>query len=482
MPSNELSRRALLAGTATSVTLSQLPASAQTTPGTPAAGQPLLIRGATVLSMDPTIGILSPGDVLVKDGAIAAVERRIDTPEAQVIDGSGSIVLPGFVNGHIHLAQAILRGLAGDATLDEYFRQIVARYTRHLQPEDLATADYAGSLEQLNAGTTTLFDWCREALTPTHADAIIDAMDRSGIRAFFGYNVPGPAQGGPTVRADVERLHKGRLASDSGRVRLALALRGPDSSPMNEAEDDFRFARDRGLLLQFHVGVLLYAQRQRRGVARLAEAGLIGPEAILVHANDLDPDEYKITADRGAKIAVTPEVEMMMGHGQPATGRALAAGHRPTLGVDVVTGVGGDMFTQMRSMLSAQRLADNLTAHAAGKPLPKVTLTARQVLEAATIDGARALGINDRIGSLAPGKRADVIVIRADDLSTAPLRDPVSTVVLQATPAAVDTVLVEGEVIKLGGRLVGRDAARAVAALSERAYQLDARVRAANPG
>jgi len=136
----------------------------------------------------------------------------------------------------------------------------------------------------------------------------------------------------------------------------------------------------------------------------------------------------------------------------------------------------------MRSMLSAQCLADNLTAHAAGKPLPKVTLTARQVLEAATIDGARALGINDRIGSLAPGKRADVIVIRADDLSTAPLRDPVSTVVLQATPAAVDTVLVEGEVIKLGGRLVGRDAARAVAALSERAFQLDARVRAANPG
>ena len=129
MPSNELSRRALLAGTATSVTLSQLPASAQTTPGTPTAGQPLLIRGATVLSMDPTIGILSPGDVLVKDGAIAAVERRIDTPEAQVIDGSGSIVLPGFVNGHIHLAQATLRGLAGDATLDEYLRQIVARYT-----------------------------------------------------------------------------------------------------------------------------------------------------------------------------------------------------------------------------------------------------------------------------------------------------------------------------------------------------------------
>ncbi len=479
MAHDDLSRRSLLAGVSAPLILAQLPASAQTTPAAPAGGRALLIRGATVLSMDPAIGTLAPGDVLVRDGAIAGVERRIDAADAQVVDGAGCIVLPGFVNGHIHLAQAILRGLAADATLDEYFKQIVARYTRHLQPEDLAASDYAGALEQLNAGTTTLFDWCREALTPAHADAILDAMERSGIRAFFGYGVPGPGQGGGAVRADVERLRKGRLASDSGRIRLALALRGPDSSPMNEAEDDFRFARDLGVAQQFHVGVLLYAQRQRRGVARLAEAGLIGPEAILVHANDLDPEEYKLTADRGAKIAVTPEVEMMMGHGQPATGRALAAGHRPTLGVDVVTGVGGDMFTQMRSMLSAQRLADNLAAHAAGKPLPKVTLTARQVLEAATIDGARALGLEGRIGSLAPGKRADLIMVRADDLATAPAHDPVSTVVLQATPAAVDTVLVDGEVIKAGGRLVGRDAARAVSVLAERARQLNARAQAA---
>jgi cytosine/adenosine deaminase-related metal-dependent hydrolase len=168
-----------------------------------------------------------------------------------------------------------------------------------------------------------------------------------------------------------------------------------------------------------------------------------------------------------------------MGHGQPATGRALQAGHRPALGVDVVTGVGGDMFSQMRTALSAQRLADNLAAAAASRPLATVSLNTRQVLEAATIDGARALGIDGQVGSLSPGKRADLVLLRADELATAPMRDPVGTVVLQATPASVDMVLVDGETIKAGGRLVGRDAARAVAELSERARQLDARVAAA---
>lgn len=462
-----IDRRSVLAGAALPLLSAQLPAQAQTAP---AAGRPILIRGATVLTLDETLGTLPRGDVLVRDGRIADVKPSIEATDVQVIDGTGCIVLPGFVNSHIHLAQAILRGLAGDATLDQYFKQIVFKYTRHIKPEDLAASDYAGALEQLSAGAD--------------ADAIVDAMKRSGIRAFFGYGVTGPAQGGAAIWEDVKRLRNGPLSSDSGRVRLALALRGPDSSPMNESEDDFRAARDLGLLHQFHVGVLLYSARTRRGVAQLAEKGLIGPGSILVHANDLDEDEYKITADKGAKIATTPEVEMMMGHGQPVMGRAVKAGHRPAIGVDVVTGVGGDMFAQMRAAISAQRLADNLAAAAAKTPLSKVTLTARQALEASTIDGARMLGLEREIGSLAKGKRADIIMVRADALSTAPLNDPVGTVVLQSSPANVDTVMVDGELIKSGGQFVGRDAARAVKDLSERSRDLNARVEAAarNPG
>lgn len=483
----DLDRRALLAGASLALLASkaQAQAPAQTGTGPVARGRPLLIRGATLITMDEASPTPATGDVLVQDGRIAAVSPGGGAvpPDAEIIAAEGCILLPGFINSHIHLAQAILRGQAGDATLDEYFKLIVAKYTKHLRPEDLAASDYAGALEQLTCGTTTVFDWSREALTPAHADAIVDAAQRAGIRAFFGYGVTGPAQGGAAIRADVERLRKGPLASDTARVRLALALRGPDSSPMAEAEDDFRFARSLGLLHQFHVGVLLYSARQRRGVADLAAKGLIGPGAILVHANDLDPDEYGIVAQNGAGISVTPEVEMMMGHGQPATGRARAAGLQPGLGVDVVTGVGGDMFSQMRAMITAQRLADNLAAAKAGTPLAKVSLTTRQALAAATIDGARLLGIDKDVGSITVGKKADLCLIRADRLGTAPLNDAIGAVVLQASPADVDTVLVEGEVVKRGGVLVGRDAGRAVSELNEKARALYARADAARaPG
>lgn len=481
----DLDRRALLAGAGLALLApkAQAQTPAQTGTGPVARGRPMLIRGAMLITMDEASPTPVTGDVLVQDGRIVAVTPGGATmpPEAEVIAAEGCILLPGFINSHLHLAQAILRGLAGDATLDEYFKLIVAKYTRHLRPEDLAASDYAGALEQLTCGTTTLFDWSREALTPAHADAIVDATQRSGIRAFFGYGVTGPAQGGAAIRADVERLRKGPLASDTARVRLALALRGPDSSPMAEAEDDFRFARSLGLLHQFHVGVLLYSARQRRGVADLAAKGLIGPGAILVHANDLDPDEYGIVAQQGAGISVTPEVEMMMGHGQPATGRSRAAGLRPGLGVDVVTGVGGDMFSQMRAMITAQRLADNLAAAKAGRPLAKVSLTTRQALAAATIDGARLLGIDRDVGSITVGKKADLCLIRADRLGTAPLNDAIGAVVLQASPADVDTVLVEGEVVKRGGVLVGRDAGRAVSELNDKARALYARADAARP-
>ncbi|WP_051357303.1 amidohydrolase family protein [Azorhizobium doebereinerae] len=480
----DLDRRSMLAAAGLSLLAggaqAQAPQGSQTQQGAAPApaqekGRPVLIRGSTVVTMDPALDVLATGDVLVRDGRIAAMGAKLEAPDAEVIDAKGAILAPGFINSHIHLAQAILRGLAGDATLDQYFKVVVARYTRHIRPEDLAASDYAAALEQLNGGTTTVFDWCREALTPAHADAIVDAMQRSGIRAFFGYGVTGPAQGGAAIRADVERLRKGPLASDDARVRLALALRGPDSSPMDEAEDDFRFARSLGLLNQFHVGVLLYADRRRRGVADLIAKGVIGPSAILVHANDLDPDEYALVAGAGAAIVTTPEVEMMMGHGQPATGRARGAGLKPGLGVDVVTGVGGDMFSQMRTMVSAQRLADNLAAAQARTPLPAVTLTARQALEAATIDGARLLSVEREIGSIVPGKRADLILVRADRLGTAPLNDPIGTLVFQANPGDVDAVMVDGAWIKRNGLLVGRDPARAVANLETQARALYAR-------
>lgn len=434
--------------------------------------RPLLFRGATLVTMDAPDGGVRSGDLLVRDGRIAAIGQDLPAGEAEVIEAQGNILIPGLINSHIHLGQAIIRGLSADHTLGQYFQVVVGRYSPKLSATDLAASDYAGALEQLDAGVTTIFDWSREVLTPAHADAAIDAMRRAGIRAFLGYAIPGAAQGGEAVKADIRRVLAGPLASREGRVRLALGIRGPDSSSAEDTTSDFGLARELDLLHQFHVGVWLYQGRRPRAVAQLTTDKLLSAKSILVHANDLDEDEYRIATEAGAKFAVTPEVEMLMGHGQPATGRVLRSGGKPGLGVDVVTGIGGDMFTQMRTALAAQRLADNLAAQQKKEPLKAVMLTTRQVLAAATIDCARLLGIEAETGSLATGKRADIVMLKGRGLATTPLHDPIAAVVMQAHIGMVDTVLVDGESIKRNGAFVGRDVAKAASDLQRQATEL----------
>ncbi|AMJ62977.1 amidohydrolase family protein [Bosea sp. PAMC 26642] len=434
--------------------------------------RPLLFRGATLVTMDAPDGGVRNGDLLVRDGRIAAIGQDLPAGEAEVIEAQGNILIPGLINSHIHLGQAIIRGLSADHTLGQYFQVVVGRYSPKLSATDLAASDYAGALEQLDAGVTTIFDWSREVLTPAHADAAIDAMRRAGIRAFLGYAIPGAAQGGEAVKADIRRVLAGPLASREGRVRLALGIRGPDSSSPEDTTSDFNMARELDLLHQFHVGAWLYQGRRPRAVAQLAADRLLSAKSILVHANDLEEDEYRIATEAGAKFSVTPEVEMLMGHGQPATGRVLRNGGRPGLGVDVVTGIGGDMFTQMRTALAAERLSDNLAAKQKKEPLKAVTLTTRQVLAAATIDGARLLGIESETGSLATGKRADIVMLKGRGLATTPLHDPIAAVVMQAHIGMVDTVLVDGEPIKRTGAFIGRDIARAASDLQRQAAEL----------
>jgi cytosine/adenosine deaminase-related metal-dependent hydrolase len=432
----------------------------------------LLFRNATLVTMEAEDGGVRTGDLLVREGRIAAIGERLEAGDAEIVEAQGNILIPGLINSHIHLGQAIIRGLSADHTLGQYFQVVVGRYSPKLSAQDLAASDYAGALEQLEAGVTTIFDWSREVLTPAHADAAIDAMRRAGIRAFLGYAIPGAAQGGEAVKTDIRRVLAGPLASREGRVRLALGIRGPDSSSPEDTLADFTLARELDLLHQFHIGAWLYQGRRPRAIAQLATDKLLNAKSILVHANDLDEDEYRIAADAGAKVAVTPEVEMLMGHGQPATGRVLRNGGRPGLGVDVVTGIGGDMFTQMRTALAAQRLADNLAAQQKKEPLKAVTLTTRQVLAAATIDGARLLGIEAETGSLKAGKRADIVMLKGRGLANTPIHDPVAAVVMQGHVGLVDTVLVDGEPIKRDGRFIGRDIAKAASDLQRQASEL----------
>ncbi|WP_084698122.1 amidohydrolase family protein [Muricoccus aerilatus] len=476
------SRRALLGAVPAAGLVASLPAAAQGTAPALDPARPVLIRGAVVVTMDPSVPDLPAGDILVRDGAIAAVGRDLPQPEgAQVVDGAGRIAIPGLVNAHIHLGQALQRGMSGDQTLAQYFGTVVAKRSSRLTADDLRAADYAGCLELLSAGVTTVVDWSRETTSSAHADAALDAFENSGIRAIFAYGLAGSGAGSTTsanspeaVSADIRRLRAGRMASP-GRVRLALAMRGPDFSSLEETESDLRLARDLDLLVQFHAGAPVYAERKRRSIAALHEKGLLNPRISLAHANDLDEDEYKMLADAGGSTVSTPEVEMQMGHGFPAAPRMQRAGGTVGIGSDISAGVGGDVFTQARIALAAARGLANAEALRAGAPLRAVAFTTRQALGWATLGGARAAGMGDVTGSLTPGKRADIVLLRADTVGTSPVLDPISSALMQCGAGAVDFVMVDGRVLKRDGRLLHADVEGAAANARSRAVGLEAR-------
>jgi 5-methylthioadenosine/S-adenosylhomocysteine deaminase len=430
------------------------------------------IKGATVVTMDPTLGVIESGDILLDNGKIIAIGPKAGSWAVTEIDGRGMIAVPGFINGHIHLWQTALRGVAADWTLDHYFGVLIGQVVKLYEPRDVHIGNLLGALDQINCGVTTLFDWCHIVNTPAHADAAVDALQESGIRAIFAYGTPmtlfGTTEPHPT---DAARMRKQRLTSSDALVTMALAIRGTDFAP-GTAEADIRYARDLGLLASFHVACAKHGPRPQ-DMQSLASQGLLGPDINLVHANFLTPEEFRVIADKGSSVSITPEVEMQMGLGLPPTEAALAARARVNIGTDVVTGVSTDIFTQMRFLLQTQRALTNDHFHKRETMPDKLTMTAKQVLELVTIKSAECLGLGKRLGSLAPGKEADITLIRKSDINMRAAADPISAVVLHAGVANVDTVIVGGNIVKQNGRLLFRDLSRKLEDLdrsSERLY------------
>ena len=268
------------------------------------------------------------------------------------------IAMPGFVNGHIHLWQTALRGIAADWTLDHYFSVLIGKVVGLYTPQDAYIGNLVGALDQINSGVTTLFDWCHIVNTPAHADAAVDALKEAGIRAIFAYGTPMTLFGTKEPHpADARRMRHERLSSSEALVTMALAIRGTDFAP-GTAEADISFARDLGVIASFHVACAKHGPRPQ-SMQSLAQQGLLGKDINLVHANFLSADEFRLVANHGATVSVTPEVEMQMGLGLPPTGAVLAAGAELNIGTDVVTGVSTDMFTQMRFLIQTQRALAN---------------------------------------------------------------------------------------------------------------------------
>jgi 5-methylthioadenosine/S-adenosylhomocysteine deaminase len=425
-----------------------------------------LIRGGTVVSMDPQIGDLT-GDVLIEDDKIVAVEPNISA-DAEVIDASGSIVIPGFVDTHRHTWEAAIRGSAPNSTLDDYFQLVLDTFAPVYRAEDVHASNVAGSLECLNAGITTLVDWSHINNTPDHSDAAIAGLQETGIRAQYAYGsanlsladywfeskiaIPGD---------DVRRVRDTYFSSDDGLLTMGLATRGSGWCVEDVVRSEWQLARELDIPITVHVSMGRLAGRFAM-IKTLDDYGLLGPDTTYIHCCHFSEEEWQLVKDTGGKISVAPQVELQMGHGWPPVLKSLRMGLRPSLSIDVVTTVPGDMFTQMRAAFAADRARVHAEKFEIDEQVPQEVLTAREMLEAATIDGAYVAGVEDRTGSLTPGKQADIVMIEATSLNMAPLIDPVTAVVLCADVSNVDSVFVAGQAKKRNGKLLADvDEARA---------------------
>lgn len=423
----------------------------------------VLLRGGHVLTMDPVLGDLRPGDVLVSGGRIEAVGPRIGAEDAaEVIDVTGKIVIPGFVDTHRHTWETAIRGCAPDVSLDGYIDLVKFTFAPAFEPDDVYASNLAGALECLNAGITTLVDWSHINNTPQHPDAAIRALREAGIRAQYAYGCANSPHGEhwndstiPVPDRDVRRVRETYFSSDGGLLSMALAARGPGFCVPGVVREEFTTAGDLDIPVTMHTAMGQAAGRYGM-VRQLCEMGLLREGTTYVHACHLTDEEWKLVAGSGGHISVAPQVELQMGHGWPPVTKALSFGLPPSLSADVVTSAPGDMFTQMRAAFAAERAR----AHAASWDGGGGMLTARQMLQMATINGARGIGMGDRTGSLVPGKQADIVVVDATAINVAPVNDPVAAVVNCADPSNVEHVLVAGTFRKRDGRLLA-DIARA---------------------
>jgi cytosine/adenosine deaminase-related metal-dependent hydrolase len=419
----------------------------------------LLLRGGHVLTMDPALGDLPKGDVLIDGDAIATVAPQVDA-DAEVLDASGKIVIPGFVDTHRHTWEAAIRGCAPNATLDDYFVEVLDTFAPVYRPEDVYASNLAGALECLNAGITTLVDWSHINNTPEHPDAAIRGLQEAGIRAQYAYGSANTSLADYWYESkiaipadDVRRVRETYFSSDGGLLTMALATRGPGFCIDDVVRAEWGLARELGIPITVHVGMGRVAGRFGM-INMLNGLGLLGPDTTYIHCCYFSDEEWQLVADSGGTVSIAPQVEVQMGHGWPPVMKSIEYGLRPSLSIDVVTTVPGDMFTQMRCAFGCERVRMLAVAWEANVDAPANMLTARDMLQMATVNGAQVAGLEARTGSLTPGKQADVVVVDATALNVAPLIDPYAAVTLCADVSNVDTVIVGGNVRKRDGRLV----------------------------
>jgi 5-methylthioadenosine/S-adenosylhomocysteine deaminase len=381
-----------------------------------------------------------------------------------VIDASGMIVMPGFVDTHRHMWQGLVRNIGPDDLLLDYLNKILFGVALQMTPDDVYLGDRISALSAMNAGITTILDWSHIANTSEHTDAAIQALRDVGIRAVYGY---GPSFGvtppwyenlDHPYPGDIRRLRAQYFSSPDQLLTLALAAAGPEFSTVDAAIIEWNIAREVGARISVHVGV-----GAGGALGRLNELGdkvPLGDDTTYIHACTLSDEELSEISATGGTVSLAIPVEMQMGHGRPPIQRAIDRKIGISLSIDVETNQPTDMFTQMRACFALQRLFI-----AEQPPFPDVSrrgelLTVRRVLEFATIGGAVANGLGDKIGTLTPGKEADIVLLRTKHINVGPLNEAIGAVVLAMDTSNVDSVFIAGKAVKRNGHLVGVDVDR----------------------
>jgi len=421
-------------------------------------GRRYLIKGGSVLSMDPRVGDFAEADVLVEGKKIVAVGPNLRAWGVPVIDARGRIVMPGFVDTHHHLFETALRSFLADGLLfdgldanitQNYFQKILLTFAPQYSTQDVYINTLFGSLSQLDAGVTTVHDISQIHHSPAHSDASIKALRDGGRRAVFGYFESAGGVAGNQYPADARRIRTQHFSSFDQLVTMVMG--GEIYLPGYEVA--WALGRELGLQVACHI-VGTFGMRPTFDA--LATAGAFGPDNLFIHMTGMSDFAWQKARDAGAAVSLAVPIEMNMTHGTPPILKAQALGFRPSLSTDVECTLTADMFTQMRTAMALQRMFVNATKLAEPGMPPSVAplLTTRDVIGYATLNGARDLKLDGKVGSLTPGKEADIVILDAEAINVHPLNHVPGAVVSLMERSNVETVIVAGQVRKWKGRLL----------------------------
>ncbi|MFO1079221.1 MAG: amidohydrolase family protein [Reyranellaceae bacterium] len=431
----------------------------------------IVIRGAEVVTMDAALGDLPAADILIEDGRIAAVGPSLVADGAEVIDGGGRIALPGIIDAHTCLWQTVLRGFVPDLWPGTYYSKFLPLRRRFTADDNYAAA-WVGAWEMLSYGTTTVVDYCHDIRAPGYADASIRALRETGIRHLFTYSFMAvddadfPASG--ARYADGQRIYD----AFHDPAQLTDIGFGVDSIGAPGLAEQVAFARRLAAPSCIHVN-------ETGTIERLHAMGLLGPDLLVIHGNLISNGELELMAAARMPLCFTPTADTQ---GTPAdvVRRASERGVEVVFGCDIPCTVASDTLGQLRVMYNVQGFLDGAIERSFAtvlgrRPVPRPglpLLTPRKLIESATIGAARVLGLADRIGSLTPGKRGDVLLVRKGPFGDSVVPDPCAHLLLQTSPREIDTVLVDGRVRVRDGNLLGYDPARAAGLLRQSRQRL----------